>query len=93
MTEPLWKRIKDAASALRPCVVSYWSGVIKGLADEVKLLEKQLAALKRGRMQKQHDAICSTLVILRETASRKGLTHADKDKAIEQAAEALERAL
>lgn len=90
---PLWRRIKLAASDLRPCVVSHGSGVIKALADEVKQLEEQLAALKRGRTKKQHEALCSALVILRETAARKGLTHADKDKALEQAAEALERAL
>lgn len=92
--QPLWQRIKSAASDLRPCVISHGSGIIKALADEVRELEESAGVLATGsRTKKQHEAICSALVLLRETASRKGLTHADKDEVISQVAEALEAAL
>lgn len=92
--KPLWQRIKSAASDLRPCVVYHGSGVIKALADEVRELQRDLARLRKGGSnRKQHEAICGALVLLRETASANGLTHADKDAAIERALEALEAAL
>lgn len=60
--------------------------------DELTKYAKEAEAM-HNRAKKQHAAICEALVLLRETASRKGLTHADKDLAIEQASEALEGAL
>lgn len=91
---PLWERIKATVSLLTPSMVSWVSGELKHLADEVRELEHELRLLRKGgRNKKQHESICAALVILRETAARKGLTHADKDKALELAAEALEGAL
>ena len=84
MTAPLWKRLKATASRIKPSMVSWCSGEVKRLANEVREIETTRT--------KRRDALCAASVELRKTLERKKLTHAEKDAAILRAAQILEAA-